>query len=294
MKVDIELYRTFYQVAVSGSVSAAARRLFLTQSAVSQAIRRLEESVGVRLFDRLPRGMGLTAEGRRLLPRVEGALNLIAAAERELTDMAALESGELYIAAGDTLCRHYLLPYLERFHAAHPAVTLRITNRTSEQTAELLRRSTVHIGVVNMPCDEAGIEVEPVRAITDCFVAGDKAFVSTTVSYRRLAELPLLLLEEGTNTRRFLDAHFAAHGIRLRPEFELGSVDLLIEFARIGLGISAVVREFVARELETANLFELRLDPPLPSRSIGVAWRSGAPLSPAAEELLRMMRSEHR
>ena len=287
---SLDLYRVFHQVVVSGSVSEAAKQLFITQPAVSQSIKQLEEFHGVRLFARLARGMALTGEGRRLSFFVKQALDLLEAGERELRDMAVLQAGELYIAAGDTLCRYFLLPFLERYHAAHPGIRLRITNRTSTETMELLRKGIVHIGVVNMPCNVRGIETEAVGTITDCLVTNDRELASHQYDYRTAADLPLLLLEQGTVTRKFLDAQFARYGVVLKPEFELGSIDLLVEFARIGLGVSAVVREFIEGELEAGTLFEVPLEPRLPGRRIGVAFRSGEALSPAADELLCMLK----
>jgi LysR family transcriptional regulator, cyn operon transcriptional activator len=290
VKTQLELYRIFHRVATCGSVSRAAGELFVTQPAVSQAIRNLEQSLEARLFLRLPRGMSLTVEGRRLFAYIDQAIGLIDAGERELRQLSSLETGELFIAAGDTLCRYHLLAHLERYRERWPGVRLRITNRTSDATAELLRGGRVDIGLVNMPCDHPTIEVEPIAEVTDCFVTNDRSIAAGARSWEELVGLPLLLLEEGTSTRRFLDTAFAERGLELAPGLELGSVDLLIRIARIGLGVASVVREYVADELDSGDLFEIALDPPLPTRHIGIAYRADTPLSPAAERLRAMVR----
>lgn len=290
VQTQLELYRFFHRVGVHRSVSAAARELCITQPAVSQAIRNLEESLETRLFVRLPRGMELTEEGRRLFAYIDQAIGLVDAGEREMRQLRSLETGELFIAAGDTLCRYHLVHHLERFHAQYPGVRLRITNRTSEATAALLKAGKVDLGLVNLPCDASGIEVEPVHRVTDCFVTHDPELARRVSDWEELAALPLLLLERGTSTRRFIDDQFAEHGIELNPEFELGSVDLLIRLARIGIGTSAVVREYVEEELERGDLFEIAIKPPMPTRDIGIAYRAGTPLSPAAARLLELVK----
>lgn len=292
MKTNLELYRVFHRVAAAGSVSKAAAELFVPQPAVSQSIRNLEESLGASLFVRLPRGMALTQEGRRLFAYIDQAIGLVDAAEREMEQRASLESGEIFVAAGDALCRYHLIPHLEAFHTAYPGVRLRITNRTSDATNDLLRSGRVDIGLVNMPCDSSDVEVEPIAEIRDCFVGGDQYHINRPRAWEEFLELPIILLERGTSTRRFLDAAFRERGIVLKPEFELGSVDLLVRFASMGLGISAVIREYAADEIEAGSVIELPLDPPLPSRHVGVAYRADTPLSAAAERLLGLIRGK--
>ena len=291
IRAQLELYRVFHEVARCGSVSRAAEGLFVTQPAVSQSIRNLEDDLDIQLFHRLPRGMGLTKAGERLFGFVEQAIGLIDAAEREVERVAELDTGELYLAAGDSICRHHLLPHLEKFRASYPGVHVRITNRTSDATIELVRSGRVDLGLVNSPCETSGVEIEPICEIHDCFVAGDLYDTSgDPLTWQELCELPLLMLETGTATRRYLEAEFLKGGVDIRPEIELGSIDLLAQFAISKFGIAAVVREYVAELIEERALTEVSIDPPLRPRSIGVVYRTGIPLSPAAERLLEHIR----
>ena len=290
IRAQLELYRVFHEVSRCGSVSRAAEALFVTQPAVSQSIRNLESLLDMQLFHRLPRGMALTKTGERLYGYVEQALGLIDAAEREVERVAELETGELYLAAGDSICRHHLLPHLERFRSAYPGVHVRITNRTSDATIELVRSGRVDLGLVNTPYETSGVEIEPICEIHDCFVTGDAFNTNDPVTWQELCELPLLMLETGTATRRYLEAEFLKSGYDIRPEIELGSIDLLAQFAISKFGVAAVVREYVMELIERGELTEVSIDPPLPPRSIGVAYRTGMLVSPAAERLLEHIR----
>ena len=156
MNVDLQLYKVFYTVARKKSITGAAEELFISQPAVSQAIKQLESLAGSQLFIRSPRGVLLTDEGKLLFSYIEKAMELINVAEEKFEEIRDLEKGTLSIGASDTLCKHFLLPYLKEFHKLYPKINLQIANRTSKETLELLRYGKVDIGFVNLPVDIKG------------------------------------------------------------------------------------------------------------------------------------------
>jgi LysR family transcriptional regulator, cyn operon transcriptional activator len=287
----LELYRVFYHVARCGSISEAARQLFASQPAVSQSIRQLEDHLGAKLFVRGSRGVSLTAEGAVLYDYVQRGYNTFLTGERALRDVLTLQSGEVRIGGSDTLCKHVLLPVLRRFMSNHPQIKIRVTNRTTPESLELLRRQEVDMALVHLPVASDEFTLTPIRQITDCFVAGERfrEALSKPLHLSELTRLPLLVLERGTNTREALDDWAARQGVALTPEVELGSVDLLVEFARIGLGLAYVVRDFVERDLSEGELFEARLVDPPPGRTVGLATNAAMPLSRAAQEFMQMV-----
>ena len=139
MAVKLELYRIFRTVAEEESISAAAKTLFISQSAVSQSIHQLEEQLQVRLFSRQPRGVTLTGEGRVLYDYVRSAISLIETGEEKVQQTRELMMGELVIGASDTVTRSLLLPYLQRFHERYPAIRLKVLNGTSYEALQMLR-----------------------------------------------------------------------------------------------------------------------------------------------------------
>ncbi|SDB98521.1 DNA-binding transcriptional regulator, LysR family [Paenibacillus sp. UNCCL117] len=295
MSEHLEGYRVFYCAAKAGSLTKAAEQLFLTQPAVTHAIKQLESKLGGPLFFRTAKGVQLTGEGQVLFTYIEQGLQLIHTGERLLADMRQLEAGDIRISAGDTLCKHYLLPSLASFHLIYPGIRIHVTNRTTLETIALLKEGAIDIGIVNLPLPadklpvaKNKLHIREVMQIQDCFVAGAafKHLSEIPISMEALLSYPIILLESGSSIRHYIDMHAAGLGVRLKPEIELGSIDLLVDFARTGLGISCVIRNFIAQELASQQLYELQLTEPIPPRHIGVVSLSGVPLSSAAQRFV--------
>ena len=286
--MDLELYRVFAAIAKASSISGAARSLFISQPAVSQALSQLEGELGVRLFDRNSRGVAITPEGEALLPYVTTALSQLASGEERLRQLKQFEGGVVRIGASDTVCSSYLLDIFERFSALYPEVTLRVTNRTSQGTLSLLRSGQVDVGFINLPLAAPDMEVTPCLTVHDCFVAGQRFFslAGQPLTPEALSRLPLLMLEEASVSRRSVDKHFARLGVTLRPQIELSSLDLLAQFARIGLGVACVIREFV--HLSEGALIELPVHPAPPPRSVARVCLKGKAHSQAVRSFLTL------
>ncbi len=291
MKTNPELYKIFVAAAQTGSFSAGAKALYLTQSAVSQAVHKLEQQLGVPLFVRGRRGVMLTQEGRLLYDHAVQALQLLEAGEQKLMRLRELNEGLLRIGAADTITKEYLLAYLSAFRQLHPNVQLQVTNRTSRQLTELLAQGRLDLAIVNLPIDDKRFEVHPIFEVHDIFVAGHpfNALEGRPLSAQELVRYPLVMLERASNSRRYVDEYFRTQGIEPAPEIELGAHELLASFAAIGFGIACVVEEFCTRPLEEGVVFPIRLVPPVPARSIGACWMKDMPLSAAAAELMRLL-----
>lgn len=288
---NMDLYQAFYFTAKTGSLSRAAEELYVTQPAVTHSIKQLEGKLGGQLFTRTPKGVTLTTEGEMLFTYIEQAYHFILNGERKIREMHQLISGEVKIGAGDTLCKHYLLPHLKTFHELFPKIKIQVFNRTTAETISLLKEGKIDIGIVNLPVYDHQIEIQESIALQDCFIAGEayKHVAETAISIDKLLEHPIMLLEKGSATRAYLDAMALENGLTLKPEIELGSVDLLVEFARNGFGIACVIKEFITQELAQHNLYEVQLEPPIPSRKIGIIKLRSTPLSAAAKQLHAML-----
>ncbi len=294
MTGKLELYRVFCQVAKYSSFSQAAKTLYLSQPAVSQSVKQLEEQLGTQLFTRGPKGVALTQQGKLLYEYAGSAMGLLDSAEKKLLSMKELDLGELRIAAGDVIIKHLLLPHLERFHKLYPQIHLSILNRTSRESMELLQSGAIDVAFVNLPMEGESMNIHHSFPIQDVFVAGSrfKELKGIPQSLRELSELPVIMLEQKSNSRRQIESFFLDRGVVLAPEIELTSYDLLQEFARINLGISCVVREFCQDYLKSGELFELDMEQPLPSRSVAMVSLKNVSLTPAAEHLLEIIDGE--
>ena len=290
--ISLDLYRIFCCVVQTGSMSLAAKLLYVSQPAVSMAIIRLEERLGKPLLVRSPKGIRPTAEGAVLYEYLNQALSLIRAAEKKYVEMANLQTGEVRIGASDTILTYYLLPFLERFIGQYGNINIKVTNRTTFETINLLKSGQVDVGFVNLPLPvDDNLEVHEFMAVHDCLVAGPKyaKLAETGIDARELNNYPLLLLERESNSRMYIDAYAGGLGIVLKPNIELGSYDLLAKFARINTGIAIAVREFTGREADGITLFEIPLRPEIPARSIGLVKLRGVALSYAANKFAEFL-----
>ena len=296
MDVNFELYKVFYYVAKTLSFSVASNELYISQSAVSQSIKFLEEKLNCRLFFRHTKQVKLTQEGEILFKHVEQAFNFIKTGERSITEIHSLKQGEVRIGATDTICKHYLLPYFQKFNELYPQIKIHVTSRTSPGCIELLRKGSVDLIVVNIP--DKGVPknmaVNKVKTLQDVFVAGSRFnhLKNKQFELKELAQYPLLMLEKHTTTREFFDTLIKKNGVQITPEIELDSVDLLIELAKIGLGIAFVIRDYVEKELANEEVFVVRLKEEIPPRGLGILTQNNIPLPLAAKKFIELLETE--
>lgn len=291
MSAKLELYRVFKTVAETGNISAAAQNLYISQSAVSQSVKQLEQQLQVRLFARTARGVHLTADGRLLYDYISKAIDLIAAGEEKLSKARTLELGHLAIGASDTLTRRYLLPYLKSFHTAYPAVELEVRNGTSQGVLDLLHGGRVDVAFASQKPDPAVFESRRCFETHLVFVAAPDypcAF-DRTYTLPELAQMPLILLDHKASSRRYLERIFLEQGVDLRPAFELGTHDLQIALARIGLGVAIVTEEFSQSALERGIIRKLTLSREIPPRSVELCTLRGVEPTAAARRFMELL-----
>ena len=292
MVSNLEYYKVFYFAAYCGSLTQAALKLSISQPAVSQALRQLEEALDTKLFGRCARGIRLTREGEELFSHVKRGYEEIALGEKKLFQMRNLESGELRIGASDMTLRFYLLPYLEKYHEAYPHIKVKVTNAPTPETLKFLSEEKIDFGVVSAPFPENGeFSVRKVKEIEDCFVAGSKfaKYKDRVLDFKELLALPVISLEKNTSTRTYMDGFLAKNQVEITPEFELATSDMIVQFAVRNLGIGCVVKEFAADELAAGRLFELRFWEVVPPRGFYVAEKRKVRHSRAAEALLSIL-----
>ena len=275
MNIDFELYRIFYVVANHCNITKASEELSISQPAISKSIKNLEEQLGGQLFVRTKRGVVLTEEGKEFYNYIKQAIEYINNAENKFTDLINLETGCIKIGISTTLTKEFLLPYLEEFHSLYPKIDIQvITNLTSDLMPKL-RNGLIDIVILNLNDKNYGNDIDIIkcRKINDCFVVNNKYKDLTLkeVSIKDLNNYPLILQAKGSNTREFLDNIARENGVVLKPNIELASYSLVVEFSKIGLGIGYVTKEYINEAIKNKELFELNLKEKIPSRYIGIA-----------------------
>ncbi len=287
MDINYELYKVFFYVATTLSFSEASKQLFISQSAVSQAIKALEKKLDQTLFIRSTKRVQLTPEGEILLRHVEPAMNLIKRGESQLVD-AATSGGQIRIGASDTICRYFLVPYLERFHKEFPTAHIKVTNETSLKCVELLETGQVDLIVINYPNSNLSnlYSLKKIAKFQDVFVANSafSELKEKKTAFKELLKYPILMLERCSTTSEFLHNMFQQHQLDLVPEIELSSNDLLLDLAKIGLGI-AFVPDYCVRD-KTQDLFYVETQETLPSRELAIVHNDHIPVSKVAQEFL--------
>ncbi len=289
---NLDYYKVFYYVAKEGSITQAAKEISVSQPAVSQIIRQLEQQLEITLFERAGKGIRLTKEGEALFAYVEKGYEQISQGVRRLESMKNMEAGEIHIGASDMTLRFYLLQHLELFHEKYPNIKVSVTNAPTPETLNSLQRGTIDFAVISSPFEQQKeYKVWQVRKIQDIFVAG-KAFEEyrdTCIDMKQIRDLPLICLEKNTSTRKYLDIFMEQKGISLEPEFELATSDMIVQFALRNLGIGCVVRDFAQEALSKGDLFELTLDEVIPKREICVVINEKFMMSNAAKHMLDML-----
>ena len=291
MDINYELYKVFYHVASSLSFSEASRKLFISQSAVSQSIKTLERKLEQPLFIRSTKKVQLTPAGELLLKHIEPAIHLIERGERQVTDASLLGLGQLHIGASDTICRYFLVPYLKQFHEKFPQVPIKVTNATSLGCVDLLAQGKVDLIVTNYPnsrLDGSNIQ-KRVASFQDVFLANPACFPlgQQEISFSELQQYPILMLDKKSTTSEFLHHQFLQRQLELIPGAELSSNDLLIDLARIGIGI-AFIPDYCLRE-DTPSLSIVRTAEQMPRRQIVAATKPGLMPSPSTDEFLKLL-----
>lgn len=291
MDINYELYKVFYYVAASLSFSEASKQLFISQSAVSQSIKTLERKLEQPLFIRSTKKVQLTPAGKVLLKHIEPAMNLIQRGESQLLDAGSLGLGQLHIGASDTICRYFLVPYLKQFHKKFPNVPIKVTNATSVNCVDLLEQGKVDIIVTNFPNTHLNHSYikKMVCNFKDVFIAHRSCFhfMDREISFEELKKYPILMLDRKSTTSEFLHNLFLQHQLELIPQIELSSNDLLIDLARIGLGI-AFIPDYCLKN-QSPDLYVVKTKEILPSRQMAASINPTLPISQSTEEFLKLL-----
>lgn len=290
--VNLELYRVFYTVAKFGSSTRAAEELFISQPAVSQAVKQLETQLGTTLFNRTHMGMELSSQGGKLIfKQVEQALKLLEEAESTLTQLQTTAAGTIRIGATDAIFSNILADKIVEYNVKYPAVKIELITGTTPETLNQLKENKCDVGFINLPVDDKDVNFTgTVAHLSDIFVAGEKfaSIKDKKISLSSLHEYPLLMIENNTVARRSLAAYTQTLGIQLSPDIEVENWDLMLKFAKSGMGIGCVPREYAKEMLDSGELFEVDVVPSLPVRGVGIALPKGTPVQFALKEFIDM------
>ncbi len=277
MNQNLSSYWIFYTVANAGNISKAAKELYISQPAISKSIQKLEESLNCKLFSRSSRGVILTSEGALLYSHVKEAFEAIGSGEEKLKRSIELGVGHLKIGVSTTLCKYLLLPYLKEFIHRNPHISISINCQSTNDTLRLLDDNKIDIGLIGKPGNAKNIHFHYLDNIEDIFVS-TKDYIRNlnargVKKNEILANSTLMLLDKNNMTRQYIDDYLQENQITVKDSIDISNMDLLIDFAKIGVGVACVIKSFVSKELAEGSLVEIPLGIPIHKREVGFAYK---------------------
>ncbi len=284
---SLSCYRIFYTVAKTKNISKAAKELYISQPAISKSIQKLEDSMNCELFRRSSRGVNLTEEGELLFSHVKVAFETLELGEDKLRNSIELGVGHLKIGVSTTLCKYLLLPYLQEFIVKYPHINISITCQSTNETLRLLEENKIDIGLIGKPDSLKSIDFYELAEIEDIFVATknylDNLEARGVEKDKILQNATLMLLDKNNMTRQYIDDYLQEQHIVVDDSIDVSSMDLLIEFAKISLGVACVIKEFVQEELAQEQLIQIPLGFPIHKREVGFAYKKNMKPSKSLE-----------
>lgn len=295
MNQNLSSYRIFYTVANTGNISKAAKELYISQPAISKSIQKLEESVGCKLFSRSSRGVVLTDEGKLLYEHVSEAFETLTMGEEKLKRSIELGVGHLKIGVSSTLCKYLLLPYLKEFIRQNPHISISISCQSTNDTLKLLEDNKIDIGLIGKPENLKNIHFDFLEEIEDIFVAAKDYLRNLKARGIQkdhiLQSSTLMLLDKNNMTRQYIDDYLQENQIIIKDSIDISDMDLLIDFARIGVGVACVIKNFVREDLENGTLVEIPLGFPIHKREVGVAYKTTTKPSKSLAEFIHFYKT---
>lgn len=264
MNINYELYKVFYEVVINGSISKASESMYISQPAVTQSIKNLEEKLGGKLLIRTKKGIVLTEEGKVLFDYIKKGVENFKNGENAFLNYLNLDSGSIRIGASTTITRNIVMPYLEKFHIKYPKVDIKITNDLTSNLVTALRNGDLDLLVVNLPMEEnKDLKVIPIYEVQDIFV-GNLDYYNKTKGQIKIEDLfnyPLITQKEPSNTRRFLNKYLKSNNISTNIPNEIVSYSLIMDFVKAGFGIGYATKEFIKEDLKEKKLYEIKVTP---------------------------------
>ena len=292
MNVDLDLYRVFYTVAKNKHMTKASEELHISQPAISQSIKKLEEQLGGTLFLRSNKGMQLTEEGKMFFEYVKGALELINNAENEFTSFKDLSKGKIKIGCSTTLTKLILIDAIKEFHTQYPNININITNDLTINLINDLKLGKLDFVIFNESnIKETNLYLEKIKELKQGFIYNPTFYNDEINNFEDLNKFPLILQKDESNSRKLLDYIALQNSVKLEPKMEVVSQELITEFVNIGLGIGFAIVDLATRNHK--NIKELKINKKIPNISIFLATNKSVSLTFASKTFIKYLKNKN-
>ncbi len=262
---DLNLYKVFYVVAKSKTFSDAAKKLFISQPAISYSIKTLEKQLGFSLFCRHTKKITLTFEGNEILNQVETAYNLILSAETKLQDIANLNCGNISIGTPSHIGSSYLLTLIKAFKKEHPKISFDIVSKSTDENIKQLSNKNIDMVIDTMPITiPHGADHCVIKKLSMCFATSPELYEDKIYNKYDISSSDLILPGKGTSTRNLIDEVFEVDRINLKPLMQITTTDMTKQAVAHKFGTGLFIKETILEDLENGTLKELKTDFKLP------------------------------
>ena len=292
MDVDFELYKVFYTVAKNKHMTKASKELHISQPAISQSIKKLEEQLGGTLFLRSNKGMELTEEGNMFYDYLKGAIELIKNAENDFTSFKDLSKGEVKIGCSTTLTKLLLLDPLKTFHRDYPNINIQIKNDLTSNLINDLKLGKLDFVIFNeSDIKEKNLNLEKIAELKQGFIYNPDFFNDEIEDLDDLNKYPLILQKEESNSRKMLEYITTLNEVKLIPKMEVVSQELVTEFTNIGFGIGFTIIDLA--KIKYNSLKELKINKKIPNINIYLATNKSVSLTFASKMFIKYLKNKN-
>lgn len=287
MNINFELYKIFYVVANNKSISKGAEQLLISQPAVTQAIKNLEGQLGTTLFIRAKKGIILTNEGEELYVYIKEGMNYFVNGTNKIFNLKNLESGSLKIGASTSITENFLMPYINKFHKLYPNIEIKIINNLTSSLLKDLRNGNLDIVIGGEEYKEnKDLLFKPIKEIEYIFISN----VEKKLNVVNLKNEKIIVQANPSIARVTFDTFIKNNNLSCNIFMEVVSHRLVTEFVKSGLGIGMATKEYILKELNNKELFEIKTDISLPKRNIGYTIRNNFTPTYAVKTLIEIMK----
>ena len=267
-EIDLNLIKIFCEVYENKSILATSKKLFISQPAITNNIKKLENYLEGKLFVRTPKGILATAEGEEFYNSCKKSLSGIARAVGKFKTLSAFNKGYLNIGSSSTIMRKLLIPFLKKFNQEYPNIVITVTDADSERLEKKTIAGELDVSIMNMPVKNENIfNITKITSTTDCFVANAN-FLRDFIKKDELKDFPLIVQKRPSSNRDYFEKMCLKNDVVLEPSFEIGSFGLIHDFVADGFGIAYTVYDFAKQDIESGRLKLLKTDFAIEPRDI--------------------------
>ena len=262
---DLNLFKTFYVVAKCNSFTKASEQLYISQPAITQSIKKLEEQLNVELFKRDGSGISLTKAGEIVFNYSEQLYEIAEANCNLLKKIKDAEVDTINIGVPNHIGTFYFVKILKKFNMLYPNIKVNIINKKSDEMLKMLikRELDIVIDTDMVEADDKLLVTHKILDLESCFVCNEKfKYVADKglISPQELIKYPIVLPSSSTSNRKMIDLYFKKENIILEPLVEANSSSISKGIIYQGIGIGWMIKEFIKDDIDAKKLFEVKVD----------------------------------